>query len=644
MKTRLWLPLPGSAITIMHFPTRLEVANELFVEIHILIRTHWMPKKKDEPDFKKVKQRVGKKKVDPKATNVNFKSKRVRIQEQSILREGSDVVNSRNKSLGDLVSQFTHFNANTRREAVLGLKELFMQNEVLFSTSVSILISKTIPLILDSDVSVRQAVVNVFESLLPKVPKSSLLPFSGMICVFVNNGMTSINPSIRKSALLLLQCLLKIEPDLCKDHSKILSSLVKLTSEVKSVAAHTQGVLASNRVQMKTNQNQQRSISDLALDTIQLYFDTCFSESSVYRSIDVWSGCQDSSTSDHHILSKEQRLSIPLTTSIYSPSLFLHSKETPSEEVDESMNTTLLSLLSFLRSSMSEILPHEETVSSLSRHLRDMSNHASVKSISITEKDLSRLLQLQELVASVFILLQGRVGKTRNDWIRLLLDLYPVRLTDAHRNEVALRLKLQQVNTLTITLVCLLSHPMSESIQSVSWDHLSQSLLLVHEHDGTWRITTETVVLTVEILHQLCENGDQTERILQEADTKWKELIDKDFGILSLPFMQFYHFILEHHQLTTHTSCLQRIVACLRSVSYSSVAGSKANSLWRIGLGLILSILKSTPSVDESFVQAFSELILGNDLPTDLQSIVTAINSFCSEASQSNYLVFRVFS
>lgn len=103
-----------------------------------------------------------------------------------------------------------------------------MQNDVLFSTSVSVLISKTIPLILDSDVSVRQAVVNVFESLLPRVPKSALLPFSGMICVFVNNGMTSINPSIRKSALLLLQSLLKIEPDLFKDHAKLLSSLVKL--------------------------------------------------------------------------------------------------------------------------------------------------------------------------------------------------------------------------------------------------------------------------------------------------------------------------------------------------------------------------------------------------------------------------------
>lgn len=604
-----------------------------------------MSKKKDEPDFKKVKQRVGKKKVDPKATNVNFKSKRVRIQEQSILREEKDVVNSHNKSLSDLVGQFTHFNTNTRREAVLGLKELFIQNDILFSTSVSVLISKTIPLLLDSDVSVRQAVVSVFESLLPKVPKSSLLPFSGMICVFVNNGMTSINPSIRKSALLMLQALLKIEPDLFKDqHIKLLSSLVKLTAEVKMVTAPTQGVLASNRMQMKTNSNQQRSISDLALDTIQLFFDTCFVQSSIYRRINIWSGCQDSSTSDQWILSKEQRLAIPLTTSIYSSSLFLHSNDTVSDEIDESMNTALLSLLSFLRSSMLEILPHEETVSSLSQHIQQISSQKSLKSTSITEKDLSRLLRLQELTASVVILLDGNVGKNRNQWIRLLLDYYPVRLTDAHRNETALKLQLQQVNTLTITLLCLLSRPMSESIRTVILDHISQSLLVVCENNGNWRITTETVVLTVEILHQLCESSEETEVVLKEVDTKWKELIDKNFGLLSLPFMQLYHFILDHHLLLSYESCLRNIVACLRSVPYSSVSGSKPNILWRIGLRLILSIIKSIPTVDELFKQEFAELIKTNELPTDLQSLVIAIGSFYSESSQINHLVYSISS
>jgi len=38
------------------------------------------------------------------------------------------------------------------------------------------------------------------------------------------------------------------------------------------------------------------------------------------------------------------------------------------------------------------------------------------------------------------------------------------------------------------------------------------------------------------------------------------------------------------------------------------------------------------------------ELIKENDLPTDLQSLVTAIGSFCSEAPQSDHLVYYVSS
>ena len=110
-----------------------------------------MPKRNNEPDFKKVRQKVGTKKVNPRETNVNIRTKRIRIQEQSIMREEEDMVNYRNKSLNDLVSQFTHYNAGVRKEAVLGLRDLFAQNEILYTTSLSVLVTKTIPLLLDTD-------------------------------------------------------------------------------------------------------------------------------------------------------------------------------------------------------------------------------------------------------------------------------------------------------------------------------------------------------------------------------------------------------------------------------------------------------------------------------------------------------------
>ena len=117
-----------------------------------------MPKRNNEPDFKKVKQKVGQKKIDPKATNVNVRMKRIRVQEQSIMREDQEMVNYRNKSLADLVGQFTHYNAGVRREAVLGLRDLFSQNEILYSTSLNILITKTIPLLLLESICIREVI------------------------------------------------------------------------------------------------------------------------------------------------------------------------------------------------------------------------------------------------------------------------------------------------------------------------------------------------------------------------------------------------------------------------------------------------------------------------------------------------------
>ena len=168
--------------------------------------------RKGEEDFPKKKKKVGKKNVDPKATNVNVRTKRIRVQEQSIMREESDVVNYRNKSLADLVSQFTHYSANVRKDAVLGLRDLFAQNEILYSTSVNVLITNSIKLLLDSDVGVRQALVSVYSTLLPNISKSQLSPFADLLNVFINNGLTSINPSIRRSAILMIQVLLNIDP------------------------------------------------------------------------------------------------------------------------------------------------------------------------------------------------------------------------------------------------------------------------------------------------------------------------------------------------------------------------------------------------------------------------------------------------
>lgn len=93
------------------------------------------------------------------------------------MKQESDLVNYRNKSLADLVGQFSHFSPTVRKEALFGLRDLFSQNESLYTTSANILITNSIKLLLDTDSGVRQALITVYSSLLPKIPSSQLCLF-----------------------------------------------------------------------------------------------------------------------------------------------------------------------------------------------------------------------------------------------------------------------------------------------------------------------------------------------------------------------------------------------------------------------------------------------------------------------------------
>jgi hypothetical protein len=110
------------------------------------------------------------------------------------------VVNKRNLSLQDLLSQCAHYNANVRKgllhrhkrvlhcvmagcltlicawlrtEAILGMKDLFSLHPQTLGSSLAQLFDKVFDLISDEDVYVRQAVRTLFEFLLPLVPAVS---------------------------------------------------------------------------------------------------------------------------------------------------------------------------------------------------------------------------------------------------------------------------------------------------------------------------------------------------------------------------------------------------------------------------------------------------------------------------------------
>ena len=521
------------------------------------------------------------------------------------MREESDVVNYRNKSLADLVSQFTHYSANVRKDAVLGLRDLFAQNEILYSTSVNVLITNSIKLLLDSDVGVRQALVSVYSTLLPNISKSQLSPFADLLNVFINNGLTSINPSIRRSAILMIQVLLNIDPSLFQNSAvKLLSNLVKLTSDTKPTVLPTRGVLSSSRSQLHSSSKEQRSVTDLALETVQRLFNQCLSTSTIYNEFASW--CDRSQDSDSEYT---QSLHFPLTLSVYKPSMWFHSSDSTSQPT-ESILPPMKSLLSVLFEAIASLAPSTAPTSSFS-------NASKLRSKIIAESSLRKLLMLEELAGDAFLVLEhehaplNELEKLR-EWRSLLYDLYPLRLPDSHRNETTSRLVLQQTNELTVLLLAMID-PKGDTGNEIVRRLLDQDIAFVssNRHDGE-EVRFETVQLRVAVLKRLYERENEKkvvkerenekkmmkerenekEMIIKKANRMWNELIEKRLAHISLPFVVFFRYVVGCHDLSEFGACFDHTVRVLSAVPYSEEKDSTAYAIWNNGMSLFLEGVK----------------------------------------------------
>ena len=541
--------------------------------------------KKGEEDFAKKRKKIGKKNVDPKATNVNVRTKRIRVQEQSIMREESDMVNYRNKSLADLVSQFTHYSANVRKDAVLGLRDLFAQNEILYSTSVNVLLTNSIKLLLDSDSGVRHALINVYATLLPNISKSQLLPFADLLNVFINNGLTSINPSIQRSAILMIQVLLDIDPSLFQGHAvKLLSSMVKLTSDSKPTLLPSRGVLSSSRSHLHNPSKEQRSITDLAFETVQRLFNQCLSTSSIYNESFSWCDRLQDSDSEY-----TQSFHFPLTLSVYKPSAWLHSSD-PASQSSESILPPMKSLLAVLFEAIASLAPSATPTSSFS-------NSSKLRSKVIAESALRKLLMLEEHAGNAFLVFEkehtplSQLEKLR-DWRSLLYDLYPLRLPDSHRNEAANRLLLQQTNELTVFLIAMID-PKGTAANEIVHRLLDQDLAFVssNRHDGE-EVRFETVQLRAGLLKRTYDRAIDKKPIVEKANRTWGELIEKQLAQSSLPFVRFFRYVVGCHDLSEFGECFDNAARVLSAVPYSEDTKSTAYAIWNNGMSLLLEGVK----------------------------------------------------
>ncbi|KAJ1768840.1 rRNA processing protein [Coemansia sp. RSA 1813] len=172
-------------------------------------------KQKKAEDFKKVKLKVGKKKAPPSnATDTSFTAKSIVLTGQSItIDKGSQLTNSRNLSLKDILSQLRHYSAVTRKEALTGMADLLSLHPQLVSTELGPIIEGTVRLIVDNEPVVRKNLLQLYGKFLRQVSTRDLVPFVQLLVVFTCSAMSHILEDIRADAVKFLDLLVEIAPE-----------------------------------------------------------------------------------------------------------------------------------------------------------------------------------------------------------------------------------------------------------------------------------------------------------------------------------------------------------------------------------------------------------------------------------------------
>lgn len=168
-------------------------------------------------DFKRVKSKVGRKLPPPSnATKTDFKSKAIVIPGQSVAADKDGVaVNQRRQSLKELLTQSMHYSEKVRKDALMGLKDLFTRFPTELPMHAMPIVEKLSPRITDYDKAVRQTLLLLLRTtILPGLPQGMMAPLVPGLMAHVSSAMTHLVMDVRASACSFLDLLVQHYPDL----------------------------------------------------------------------------------------------------------------------------------------------------------------------------------------------------------------------------------------------------------------------------------------------------------------------------------------------------------------------------------------------------------------------------------------------
>ncbi|KAI5658924.1 hypothetical protein M9H77_27717 [Catharanthus roseus] len=154
-------------------------------------------------DFKKLKRKVGRKLPPPKnATNTEIKSKAIVLPEQSVASEKTGLaVNKKGLTLKELLQQTSHHNAKVRKDALIGIRDIFLKHPAELKLHRLAAVEKLRERICDDDKLVRETLYKLFKKvILPSCKNDNQGPFISLMMAYIFNAMTHLAIDVRVMA------------------------------------------------------------------------------------------------------------------------------------------------------------------------------------------------------------------------------------------------------------------------------------------------------------------------------------------------------------------------------------------------------------------------------------------------------------
>jgi len=173
--------------------------------------------KKGDPDFKKVKNKVGKaKKLPQNETKTDFKATKIIMPNQHALATKGPNVTRRNMNLTDLLGHVKHHNIGVRTSAFGQLKDLLNEADGLVQIHLGRIVDNTWMAALDAIQQVRKEYRSFIQWLLQDVSKE-LEPFYRIFHLQMRTALTHVDTHIRREGFNLVDFYLTHEPAIVRD-------------------------------------------------------------------------------------------------------------------------------------------------------------------------------------------------------------------------------------------------------------------------------------------------------------------------------------------------------------------------------------------------------------------------------------------